>query len=86
MALEQAFQLTPGDIDIAGQFVELDRLLDVGLHQRHDLEKLRLRGAQHVLERHPLLIQEKEKLYHSMLFKVRVCEGDSCSYKYIIQL
>ena len=54
--LEQPLQLTARDIDIVRQLVQADGLFQIGLHQRDDFQKLGLGGAQHMLERHALLV------------------------------
>ncbi|MNI13410.1 hypothetical protein D3C73_666380 [compost metagenome] len=54
--LEQALELTTGYRDIDGQFVEIDRLFEVGFHQRNDFLQFWLIRAEHVLERHTLVI------------------------------
>ncbi|MNH16401.1 hypothetical protein D3C79_760440 [compost metagenome] len=54
--LEQPLQLAPRHGHIHRQFVQVDRLFEVGFHQRDDFLQLRLVGAKHVLERHALVI------------------------------
>ncbi|MCY1173368.1 hypothetical protein D9M73_135240 [compost metagenome] len=54
--LEQSLKLTTRHRNVDGQLIQVDRLFQVGFHQRDDFLQLRLVGAEHVLERHALVV------------------------------
>ena len=54
--LKQALQLPARHGDVHRQFIEVDWLFQIGFHQRDDFLQFRLVGAEHVLERHTLVI------------------------------